>query len=394
MSVNRTGIDAVTARPTAGAPWLKAVVLSPALVDVQADPSALPPGTYESSITVASGTASVRVPVRLTVGAALFELSRNAVAFEVAVNDPGAAATATQQILALNRDNEPRAWYADAPAPWLRIDPAVGMANPRSRIDVTASAVGLDPGIYQSSLTVTPRFNGAPVPVDVLFQVKTGPLAPQVSPAGLQFRATVGGSAPAQTITLRNGATAPIGFVTAMDPESASNWLRLTSPSGTIPAGGTFALPISVKPQGLAAGVYEATINIEFADQTIRVVKIILTVAGGTCKATSLSVVWTRPGDHFQAQAGWPTAVEVIAIDNCGNSVDQGAVLLHFSDSTEPALPLVSIGNGAWSGAWVPALAHGSITAVADVEDVTGLKGQGSATGVVSPASSAKVKKF
>jgi hypothetical protein len=394
LSVNRSGSDPVTAQPGVGAPWLKAVVGSPALVDIQVDPSALDNGIYQSFLTIAAGAASVRVPVRVNVGSTLFEVSRSTVALEVAMNDPGMAATASQQILVLNRDGEPRAWYADATAPWIRLDPAVGIARPRSPLDITASAIGLVPGIYQSAVIVTPRFNGNSLPIDVLFQVRSTPPAPQISPAGLAFRTTDGSTAAPQNITLRNGTAAPMGFVTALEPGSSSTWLTLISPSGTIPAGGTFAFPVSVKPQGLAAGQYEAAINIEFADQTVRVARILLTVASATCKPATLRPVWTRPGDHFQGQAGWPIAVEVMTVDNCGNPVDQGAVLVHFSDRSEPALPLISAGNGNWTGTWTPTLPHTSITGIADAQSLTGLKGQSAATGVVSAASSGKTSKF
>jgi hypothetical protein len=266
--------------------------------------------------------------------------------------------------------------------PWTSATPPAGNANPVSELDVSVDAAGLEAGLHTSLLTVASP-GGEERTAEVLLSLTAGSVAPQVAPAGLLFHAVDGAAPPAQQLTLSFGGDAPLAFVHAVAPAEAAAWLSVTPSSGAVPAGGALALDVHAQPAGLTPGAHQASLSLEFADGSIRVVKVSLLVTAGACEPTRLEPLYTRLGDHFQARQGFPSAVELLVADDCGNLVSEGAGVLELSAPGEPALPLLPGPAGLWTATWTPSDAHASVTATAIVESAAGLHGAVQATGVV-----------
>jgi len=77
------------------------------------------------------------------------------------------------------------------------------------------------------------------------------------------------------------------------------------------------------------------------------------------CVAEKISTLFRTPGPNFSTTAGWPTSVEVQAVNNCGEAITNGSVTVSFS-TNDPVLPLQSLGNGRWSAAWTARTARAS----------------------------------
>ncbi len=71
------------------------------------------------------------------------------------------------------------------------------------------------------------------------------------------------------------------------------------------------------------------------------------------CNPTSLVVAVTTPSNGSTVPTAFPIAISAIVTDNCANPVNTGTVAVSFSDG-DPTLALNSLGNGDWSGTWVP----------------------------------------
>ncbi len=366
-------------------PWLAVTTRSSseeaAVVTVQIDPATLADGLQEGSVRVQAGSLTAEVPVRLTVQSVDYVLSHSGLTFNTAV---GAPPPARQELRILNRNPEPLAWTASPGAPWVRVEPPTGSAAPASRLDVSVDGDGLEPGVHSSWLTVTPQAGGAAQRTEIRLNLTPGSVRPEVSPAGLVFRSDGADVPAAQQIMLSNGGAAPLAYVLAVEPEEAASWLAVGPPSGIVPAGGAIALTTQASAAGLAAGGYHAHVTVEFADSTMHVVDVMLLVSPAACEPTGLMPMLTKLGDHFRVRPGWPVPVEVLVSDDCGRLVSDGAGLLEFSTSGEPALPLIPGPDGLWTTTWTPSGERSSITATVRVENATGLlAGSGQVTGAV-----------
>jgi uncharacterized protein (TIGR03437 family) len=72
-----------------------------------------------------------------------------------------------------------------------------------------------------------------------------------------------------------------------------------------------------------------------------------------TCTPTQLVPVFTLLGSGFATVAAWPTPLAVTVVDDCGNFLTSGSVVASFSTG-DPAISLLSLGNGSWTGTWQP----------------------------------------
>lgn len=90
-----------------------------------------------------------------------------------------------------------------------------------------------------------------------------------------------------------------------------------------------------------------------------------------SCTPTALVVVVTSVDTNAVVPLGWPVALRVHVVNDCGDPLTQGSVVLTFSNGDRP-IALVSLGNGDWAGTWVP---QGSGKAILSVvaQDASGL---------------------
>ena len=185
--------------PTAGT--------TPGQLIVSADPTGLPPATYDGSLTIASNQTSnpaLTVPVRLVVGQAqTLAVTPLSLLFNSTVGD---VAPASQMITltpsAGTVDFKVTAEFTGS-VPWLTLTPSGGTA-PLS-LTVTVDPTNLAPAVYGATITITPK--GLPqvvIPVSYAFAPPPLPsLSAAVNLASLQD----GPVAPGEIVVLKGSNT-------------------------------------------------------------------------------------------------------------------------------------------------------------------------------------------
>jgi hypothetical protein len=345
------------------------------------DAANLSPGTYHGSLIVSQGASSVTVPVTVNVTALGYELSHSGFSFDTVV---GGTDDPSQQLRIFNHDDTPLDWAASTASPWLHLEPPTGTASSPSSLDLIVDPSGLGHGVYSGSVTVAPQGGGEQRHADVRLNVSMETLAPRVAPTGLLLNSAVDGPARTRGIVLTNPNGSPVGFTAVVAPAGAASWLTVTPMTGTMPGGESATLTVWAQPKGLPAGVHRAQINLAFAGQTVQVVDVALIISGESCEPSALVPLFTKLGDQFRARAGWPAAIEVQVMNDCGQPVSQGTGLVWFSNSSENAVPLRAGPDGLWTATWIPGEAHSSITATAAVETTDrSQSGSASSTGTV-----------
>jgi adhesin/invasin len=253
---------------------------------------------------------------------------------------------------------------------------------------------GLAAQNYYGSVILTPS-GGVYPPVSVtvvLSVVAAGTAAPaQVSPTGLTFLATPCASPPSQSFTISTFASTPLGFTaTAV---SSPTWFSVSPPSGTVNTGLSATITVTPSSGNLAPGVYPGTITLAFSDSTTQTVTLLLVVSSSApaasvkvpipatpsarlhdsatagCAPTKLLPVFTTLGTGFNTAAAWPTSIVVQVVDDCGNALNTGSVIVSFSNG-DPPLGLLSIGAGNWAGTWVPQNSTAGFTVNADAQQL------------------------
>jgi uncharacterized protein (TIGR03437 family) len=119
------------------------------------------------------------------------------------------------------------------------------------------------------------------------------------------------------------------------------------------------------------ATVLRGTITLQFSDGTPKTVGVLTVVApSGTsspastrehaprdaqnaCAPSQLYPLLTELGSGGAVPAGWPQTITVKVVDDCGSPMTTGSVVATFSNG-DPALALISLQNGTWTGTWQP----------------------------------------
>jgi hypothetical protein len=239
---------------------------------------------------------------------------------------------------------------------WLSVDTSSGTTGSNlgdsSALNVIANTAGLAPGAYQGQILVidtTGAFLTAVVDLLVLPPSFAG--LPDISPGGLLFTATQGGSNPiAQNLSLRNLSSGSLAFNVSTSTSDGASWLAATPPSGATPSSASVTVNIGT----LKAGVYTGKVSVVFAgaggiSQDAQILLVITApssiVAAAephgsttTCVSASLNVLSTVLVNNFHASASWPIPISASVIDNCNTP----ASMLPFSRSSISAIPSCS----------------------------------------------------
>ncbi len=256
------------------------------------NPSGLPVGTHNASITIsATGATNTpqTVPVTLTVTAApapTIGLSTANLSF---TGVQGGTNPASQTVTITNTGSGTLSWNAIENAAWLSVSPASGTGN--GSITVSVNTAGLAAGTVSAPITITASgATNTPQTITVSLVV-TAPATPTIgySPASLSFMATQGGTNPSsQTVSITNTGTGTLSWSVTDN----ATWLSLSPTSGT----GNGSVTASVNLTGLAAGTYNAVITIAGtgATNTPQTVPVTLTVsAAPTIRLTPSSLSFT-----------------------------------------------------------------------------------------------------
>ena len=310
--VNNTGNAplnfSAAASTTSGGLWLKVLPTAgtvPAAgsktVTVSVSSSALAPGTYTGSITVSDPNASnspQSTSVTLTVtGSPTISLTPASLTFTTT----GGQNPAAQQITVRNTGNAPLSFSAAASTTnggaWLTVSPVSGTVAPGASTPLTVSvnSAALAAGTYTGHITVSdPKATNSPQSTSVTLTVG----APTISltPASLTFTTKPGQSPAAQQITVRNTGNAPLSFSAAASTTNGGAWLTVSPVSGTVAAGGSTLLTVSVNSAALAAGTYSGRITVSDPKATNSPQSTSVTLS-----VTSATQCDDEKGDHKQS---------------------------------------------------------------------------------------------
>jgi uncharacterized protein (TIGR03437 family) len=380
---------------------------------ITANPANLQPGTYSGTISV---TATGAQPFNISVVAVVtgsqpnLALSQTGLFFDAV---SGGTVSSPQTIAVLNSGAGTLSYSASVSTlsggSWLSISPASGSssASAPGAVTVSVNIAGLQAGTYYGKVSFSA--NGAadsPQFASVVLNLVSPANSPggALSPSGLIFVGSAGGSNPAaKTVTVSNPSPDALTYLATPFSNGNVSWLNVTPVSGTASAGQPAMMSVQPKLQGLAAGVYIGDLSVAFlpanssttsaTSQVLHVEVLLIVLPAGvsvpsiettasphqttaepraaTCTPTQLLPVFTLLGTGFSATAGWPTAIEVTVVDDCGNPLLSGAgsVIVTFS-SGDPALSLASIGNGSWTATWNAANAAPGITITAQAQQV------------------------
>lgn len=263
---------------------------------------------------------------------------------------------------------------------WLSATPLAGNTDSAPTVTVQVNPSGLEPGEYYGQLRISSSGASNPQLVSVVLIVSAPAvtLGPVIDPVGLLFVGTVGGPAPpSRSITIHNPNATDIRFTSSAVFPDAARWFTYEPAEGSVPRGGQFTVNVRPTVAGLAAAVYQAQLQFQFADGTRRLVTLVLVVApgaqtggsrvvstraNGTCSPSQLIpvIVLLSSGEGFQVPAGGPAPIAVIVVDDCGVPLEpSGSVTASFSNG-DPSLPLRSQGvvggedflSARWTGTW------------------------------------------
>lgn len=237
-----------------------------AIVNVTADPTNLPAGTYSGTIAINN----IQVPVTFAVASiGVFPQSVNLGSYQ-------AGSTTYPPPVTLSISGATNGFtISKAPADtWYT---AAIFGSPASAVIVQfnqAAAASLTVGTYLGTLTITPTGSGTNVPlnVPVNLTVTASPAVtltscPKATGCPLLFNWQLGATGTnnqsQQTLNFTTTATVPLSYVFQASTSLGGNWIT-TPPNGTIPTTGT-SVPISVNSavaNTLAPGSYSGSVTV------------------------------------------------------------------------------------------------------------------------------------
>jgi hypothetical protein len=243
------------------APWLgisSASGATPAVIVTSVDAAGLTAGSYQSAITVISGSQHKTVSVILTVQPptpAQFTLTPEA----LVVNMPAGSTTMISRTLSVaNAGSGSFPWTATASAgsTWLGVS---GSGTVPSTVTVQFNPSGLAAGQYLGNI----GFSSPGVPdamVSVILNVSALPDLISSVPT-LEFTGAGGSSFVSQTIPVTTSTGAAASFSASATVVAGTNWLTLNGANGATPG----SISAAVNTNGLAAGHYVGYISVRSA---------------------------------------------------------------------------------------------------------------------------------
>jgi hypothetical protein len=305
--------------------------VTPATLNVTANPSGLRPGTYTGlvRISLAGGSASPKSPARDAAGddatiAVVLQVSDTSMSFTFLVGGPRPA-TKTLTVSALSATNvrffATAAVAASASKVWLSVSPTD--TNAPADLKVSVDPSGLTAGTYVGGITLSPfDATGTARQVPVTLTVVGRP------DQTLSFSYQAGASIPTpQTLPLTSN-----GGPVSLNAEAFSdgNWLAVSPSSGTTPV----TLSCSVSPAGLAPKTYAGLVAVtDLTSATIYVVQVTLTVTPGVSMNQMIS--------HIADGAKWKTTIILINLDT-----SPASFTLNFWRDNGAAFPISLTGRG------------------------------------------------
>ncbi|MGZ5495429.1 MAG: BACON domain-containing protein [Candidatus Aminicenantales bacterium] len=280
-TLRNSGGSAVSWTAAEGRPWL---TLFPASGDLEpgasttvtvsfaAAANSLNTGTYNATVTFTNrtnGIGDTTRPVRLTVIGPAGSLSVSPTGGLVATGFVGGPfAPSGQTYTLLNNGSTSIDWTAVKVESWTTLSAESGTldagASTTVTVSINAAADVLAAGIYHDTVTFTNTTNGnGNASRAVTLTISTPPGALTVTPAGgLSSSGPEGGpfSPPSQLYTLRNSGASTLSWTASR----TRNWISLSAASGTLAAGDSTTVTVSINgsANSLVVGEYSDTITL------------------------------------------------------------------------------------------------------------------------------------
>ena len=345
-------------------------------VTVTVNPASLKAGYYQSTISVNTSAGSINTPVTVMLAEnPTMTLMPSGMQFQQTTgsspgNPGGSFLVGVSGNFGVN-------WNAAVlpGASWLTLNTASGIATAASPGMVSFSinpavAATLAAQAYYGTIQVTSS-SVADSPQSFLVvlnvAVSGAPAQADVEPAGLLFTAS-GGTAPAaQTVQIFASSPTPVAYQASSD----SAWLSVNPASGSTSTASPGSSSVSVNLLGLSSGIYRGQVSYALASAGVHTINVTLIVAGGTgatadensgaqprattCSPTQLVPTQTGLVNNFARPAAWPTPLQVMLVDNCGNAVTNGQVVASFNNGDQPLVSTAaSTTSGTYSSTWTP----------------------------------------
>ncbi len=394
---------------TASGTWLSVTPSSgnvPAFGDfpiaVTVNPSLLKAGIYTDQVVIRSSGSTLTVFVELVIGPSgvYLQLSQTGLKFR---GNPSGAAPAPQTIVVTNTGvgnlsglnviastTEGGSWLQ------TRLIPA----GEQFQVEVSVNPAGQTVAKHYGRLVFTlPGAPNSPQSVTVLMdlvkdQAQIGFFRPYL---GLIMEPA--GETTFDTVKIFNTGNITADWRTRIEyiSDNGTGWLSISPSSGTllqgIPTPGVIApqfanLTFTGTRGMLSPGGYQAVVHLESNPPAYPGFEAILVemfiqdiVAGGgtvsdfsvgapsyaygaraaTCNPTQIVSRIVSPPQGIQPVVGEPTELSVFVLSNCNELLSAGSVTASFSNG-DPALKLIPVGKGVWSGTWTPHKAAAEVT--------------------------------
>jgi murein DD-endopeptidase MepM/ murein hydrolase activator NlpD len=272
------------------------------------------PATYTASVTISSsGTSNGPQQINVTLvvtPAPTLSVSTVSLAFaSQAGADPPA-----QTVSISNTGGGSLNWSASEDIPWLTVSPANGTLSSAQNTSavVAVSTAGLNAGTYNGTINFTaPGVAGSPKTIAVSLTITPAPSI-GLSATALAFTAQQGANPSGQTLTVTNTGGGTLQW-TASEPMA---WLVGSPGTGSLTAGQSAAINLSVNTSGLQAGTYEGAITISApgAANSPQSVPVSLVVTAAPVPSLSVSPASLA----FSAQQGSNPSGQTLTISNTG----------------------------------------------------------------------------
>jgi trimeric autotransporter adhesin len=417
-----------TAQTATGGPWLTVTTgsgtvtpQSPESIGVITNPAGLATGTYRGTVIISSSTtgASIVIPVNLTVSALdqAIRLSRPALSF-TAVAGGGVVPPGNFAVNNIGRgtmDFTVSTRTISGGQQWLAATPATGaITNGQTppSVTVTVNQTGLAAGFYYGLVRVdSPSAANSPQIVVVVLRVlaEGADPGPAIRPTEMIFTAVESDPPPgSQNLFVYNVSGTPQTYISSFTASTADDALSFIPGNATLGLAEPTRIVVQPITGGLAVGVYDSQLDLQFSDGTVRRVGVrtIVTPAppGGLahtargidrastgCTPSQLVPAITTLGQSFGVPAAWPVAIEAQVTDNCGNALNTGDVTASFSNG-DPALNLLLAQPGTWQNTWRSGNSTGPVTLTITANDPSrNLTGTREVTGGLGASSRAPV---
>ena len=357
-------VDVVQGDVTAG---------DPQALDVTADPTGLPAGTYLSAFRVTSSTTGQSIPVEVamaissrtqSIGVSQTGLTFTRVAGGAGVTIQGAPGVldgvSIKGFKVFNRGAGVMPWVSGirtlAGGDWLSATPTSGTSVPPdgSPVEVRVDPLGLEPGAYSALVEVSSeQAAGLLQYVTVVLNLlpSGGDPGAIITPEGLIFVAPGDGPPPeAQQIRISNLTADEISFTARPLTLDGDGWLMASPDEGAVAPGDPTTIGVQADSSNLNPGIYRGLVRLLFDGDLSRTVDVVLVVAPNDtaqlkssrrfqngCIPSQVAPVFQLLGGTAPIPAGWPAAIEVTVVDDCGSPMEQGSVVVDFTSISSPS---------------------------------------------------------